>query len=164
MMFLKYLMAAAFSLAICGSVSAQVATDPKFDGVMDILTATAQCAAAGPVATAATPLTASYRARVTQGKPNSANSALSFRSSFSYHIIRANVATSKLNGAGTYTGAKIHGNVDFVTGFQGTYSFTVTPSSPVLTTKFVTIEGSITNYTGLAGCTVTVRAALSRRP
>jgi opacity protein-like surface antigen len=146
--------------------SAQVATDPKFDGQMVIVTATTPaCDPAGRIAAVPNSLLATYRPRMTQGQPNSANSGLSFSYLANYHIIKANVATSKLYGQGNYTGAKIHANVDLVSGYQGTYDFTITPAQAKLSasTEFVTIKGTITNFAGFTGCTVTVRAALARR-
>ena len=38
------------------------------------------------------------------------------------------------------------------------------PKTPTASTKFVTMEGSIKDYTGDAGCDIDFRAALTRRP
>lgn len=71
--------------------------------------------------------------------------------------------TDKMQGAGTYNGARFNTRGTF-NSWTGTYSFALTPTNPIATTPNIILTGLISNFDDFTGCTVTVRAALTRRP
>jgi hypothetical protein len=74
-----------------------------------------------------------------------------------------------MNGNGSYNAYLIRGSVTTIPNpssgtYPGTFKFKVKPTTITSTTDSITIDGQITNWRNIAGCTVTFRAAYRLAP
>lgn len=106
--------------------------------------------------------TAIFRPRLDPIEPASAISILTTRSAAIY-ARSAGAASDKMNGSGTYAGMLINERAG-TRSFVGAFNFSLSPTNPVATSPFILVQGTISNYDGTAGCTVTIRGSFSRRP
>lgn len=149
--------------------SAQTAF-PFWVGSAVVDSVTSQCASGGFVA-AKNILDTDYRAKTgINGEPN--NPGITFysgRSSYAYFRTGGNANVNTMNGAGTGKGYLIRGNVTTIPNptqqpYDFTFDFKITPATITQTTQTININGTITNWRNVTGCTVTFRAAYRLGP
>jgi len=93
-----------------------------------------------------------YRPRLDPAEPNSTLSMLRVRLAVAFVNQSGN---DQMMGQGNYTGPVIRGRARAVPGgAAGAYNFKVKPAVIDETVKFITIEGSVSNFAGFDGCTV----------
>jgi hypothetical protein len=158
--------AAALLCALSVGPAAAQASFPFWIGRAGITAVTSQCANGGFVAVGNV-FESSYRAKTgVAGEPS--NPGIMFLNNMSaYMFFRANNATSNANtmaGTGAYTGMLFRGNVTSIPNpsqqsYTGTSNLTiVTPASITSSTDSIVINGSLTNWRNVTGCTVTFKA------
>jgi hypothetical protein len=103
-----------------------------------------------------------FRPRLDPAEPASALSII-FQRSAVISVRTAGPASDKMHGQGSYRGTYINIGARVKEGFTGTFNFVLNPASPIATTQFVTMSGTITNFFGQTGCTVTIRGSFARR-
>ncbi len=69
-----------------------------------------------------------------------------------------------MNGAGTYQGVRFNTRAEYRTDLAGSYNFALAPQNPGVGTNSIALTGTLTNWDGQAGCTVSVRGSFARRP
>jgi hypothetical protein len=67
-----------------------------------------------------------------------------------------------MNGSGNYAGFEIGSRAAFAE-YTGTYNLTVSPATITAATPSVTIDGTITHFFNVTGCTVTFEGAYVER-
>lgn len=156
--------AIAATLLLSVQANAQTSTFPFWVGAAVIDNVTPACASGGQISKNDI-VNTDYRAKTgVAGEPNNPGVTFSFpRSSIAYFRAGGSNANT-MQGAGTYGGYVIRGNVTTIPNpsqqpFTGNSNFAVTPASITGNTQTISINGTITNWRAVAGCTVTFRAA-----
>jgi hypothetical protein len=154
------------ALAVTAATATAQERDPEannplitFAGAASILSLSPQCSTTGFVV--GDYLKSVYRPRLVGDEPVS---ALTFFASRSGGIFRrVSGGSDKMNGAGTYEGGWTTTRATSSL-TNGTFNFTITPPNPTEATTFVNIQGTITNFGMIAGCTMRFRGGYARRP
>jgi hypothetical protein len=106
--------------------------------------------------------TSVFRPRLVGDEPPSALTMLFGRSAYAF--VRQS-GPDQMDGSGAYAGPAISGRATVVPGgVSGNYNFKISPNTITETTQFITMKGSVTNFTGRAGCTMAFSGAYSLRP
>jgi len=104
-----------------------------------------------------------FRPRLVGDEPASAVSLLTGR--FAQAFFRSGGAGGdQMHGPGTYTGPLIGGRATSIPGgASGTYSLKIKPAVIAAGTNVITIQGTITKFAGVSGCTMKFAAAYRPR-
>ena len=154
-------------LCVAGSVTmaqkASAAPLTVWQGGAELLSQTSQCVAGVPGFNVGDLAVSVFRPRLASTQPKSALTMLFHRSALSFFN---NTGPDQMTGNGTYTGSWISARATGVPGgTSGTYSFTITPSGTITaSTPGLGIVGTITNFAGVSGCTITFAGAYAKRP
>jgi hypothetical protein len=89
---------------------------------------------------------------------------LTFDSGYSAWLVIPTSPGGSLFGSGTYVADGISGSAERLPRSTGTFSLAILPATITDSTPAVTISGSLTDFLGVKGCTVTLNAALALRP
>lgn len=155
--------AAALLCALSVGPAAAQASFPFWIGRAGVTAVTSQCANGGFVAVGNV-FESSYRAKTgVAGEPS--NPGIMFLNNMSaYMFFRSGGSNANtMAGTGTYSGMLFRGNVTSIPNpsqqsYTGTSTFTITPASITGATDSILINGSLTNWRNVTGCTVTFKA------
>jgi hypothetical protein len=150
----RTLLLAATALAIASSAVHADHDRFKWDGAMQI-DQTEQCGGFH-----SDNLRSRYHPGLQPGDPNSSFTLFQDNNSFVQLIINSS-GNVQFNGTGQYSQIEI-GEGQVFDPPSGTYDLTQTPANILATTDFVSLVGSLDNYHGIVGCTLTLRAAYVR--
>jgi len=161
----------AIATAVLGLLTANAAAQNAlsfWQGAALIDSASNACKNGGLVA-AGNVFNSSYRARLNNGEPNSGITFVSGYSMLS-HFNAGGGASDQMHGNGNYAARLLTGAVTSIPNpnnaslINGTYKFKIKPNPVAADTDNITIEGTITNWRGVANCTVKFRAAYRANP
>lgn len=132
-----------------------------WQGSVTLLTKSAACGAV-PEFAPGTLAASIYRPQLDAAEPPSALTILLTRGTL---IFTRTSGETQMRGAGNYSGIWISDRVTANANVTGTYSFVISPSSIIIAANtYVLINGTITNWAAITGCTVTFRGAYRLRP
>ena len=150
------------SLRLCGAALALACTPAAADVWQGQLTITAAtgCSTAGyGVGDTGRSI---YRNKVSSTEQPSGLEVIYGRSAVIIVATAASGPGADLNGPTTYSGDNIGGRAtSALNAYNGTSTLAITPDS---TNKFLSIAGTIDNFTNVSGCTVTVRGEYAHFP
>lgn len=147
--------AAVTALSIWSTSVLALAASDTWRGSILVTGVTAQCAQPGVPGKGQT-LLAVFRPKMAAGEPNTA-----LLITFQNGALLASTTSAAIPPplTGTYIGDFIGGLAVYSRYTGGNYSFTITPSSITPTTPQISINGSITKFRNIVGCTLTYKGS-----
>jgi len=167
-MILKSVTVAGLALAVSGSI---LSTQPAnaaahnplivWQGGAEIITLNAACTkAAFSVGDLASSV---FRPRLDPAEPTSAISLTFGRSAMAF-FRQGGASNDQMQGTSNYSSPWYSGRVTSTPGGNtGTITLQITPASITENTDAITINGTVNNFFGLSGCTMTFRGAYRKR-
>jgi hypothetical protein len=153
--------------ALCLTATAAGAASLPYQfwsGLAVIDKVTAACKNGGQIAVADVAVS-NYRAlQGVDGEPSNPGISFVFTRSAMALFYASGPDANTMNGNGNFNGHVIKGSVTTIpnptqNAFQGTYKFKISPTTITSATDAITIDGQVTNWRNVKGCTVTFRAA-----
>ncbi len=151
------------ALLIAPRTVAAADTQLAWDGFAKVTASTSQCAAAGIGGVAV----GSQHVSVFRPKILSTDTptfiALIYPTAALTFENTSETTIHQMHGSGNYQGTAINGKAKAFT-FSGTYKFTISPASVTAATTEVGITGTLNNYFGATGCSVSFDAFYAPEP
>lgn len=159
------LIATCASLALLSSGGPVAAADTQlaWDGFLKVTKSTSQCATAGIGGVSAGAVHASvFRPKIRSVDTSTFISILTPLSAATFENT-SEAKVHQMHGSGNYLGTAINGKAKPFS-YSATYSFAVSPASVTAATTEVGIVGTLNNYFGAIGCSVSFDAFYAPEP